>query len=140
MSHPLFLTTSEQQVFDALSAPMQEGWELQRESQHATRDTPEHQWVRLSLLRLHDPLLKDLQRKALSVTSSQEMAELMCRLDFSRIPEDDLLELVFALGAGALSEIIAELLKKASRDDDLLGVASLTFLRHELFLTSRRSS
>ncbi len=52
--------------------------------------------------------------------------------DLQGIPDDDLSQIVFALGPDVLSQVIWMLIRKTSKIADLEQIAVLSFLRHEI--------
>lgn len=134
-----FLRVSEQAAFDRLPADLRDGWKIVTSKGQGTADTRQRQLSRARLIRLHDPVLRTFQEKAKTCKNEQELSALFSHIDLSAVHSDDLLELVFALGPDALSAIILELLRTATIDKDLLGIASLSFLREELFASSAHS-
>ena len=129
--NPLFLLREEQAAFEALSSDLREGWEVEMET--ATyEDSVEKQIMRLSILRLHDPTLKELRDKAQSAGSVEEVATLLQDFDLKDVDEDDLAELFFAMGPTILSQLIASLLASAKTDDDIEGITALTTIRHSV--------
>ena len=127
----LFLFQEEQSTFEALSPALREGWEVETET--ATyEDSAEKQIMRLSILRLHDPTLKELRQKAQNANSAEEIATLLQDFDLKDVDEDDLAELFFAMGPTVLSQLISSLLASAKTDDDVEGITALTTIRHSV--------
>jgi hypothetical protein len=133
----LFLTPQEQAVFDALSDDLKEGWETEGETL-TYDDTPQKRMIRLSLLRLHDPVLLELRDRAEKAQSPEELANLLHDLDLKDIDDGDLASLFFALGPVVLSQLISHLLGAVTNDKDIEGVTALTVIRHSI-LSSFRS-
>lgn len=131
-----FLSASEQQAFDCLPALLREGWQRQESKGTGVTEPSERQKVRARLMRVHDPMLQGFLAKAKVCGSDAELTSLLATIDFSSVHQDDLLELTFALGPDRLSSIILSCLRSAKTDQDLLGIASLMFLREELFAAS----
>lgn len=134
-----FLHLSEKAAFDRLSEGLKEGWNIMPSKGPKTTDTPERQLLRTRLIRIHDPVLKKFQERAKACRNEQELFALLPSIDLASVHPDDLLELVFALGPDTLSGIILGLFKIAKTDRDVLGIASLSFLREELFAASLSS-
>ncbi len=134
-----FLQISEKAAFDRLPDALKEGWKIATSAGGKTGDTPERCLLRASLIRLHDPVLRNFLDKAKTCNTEKELAVLFSRIDLGSVHPDDLLELVFALGPDALSGIILQLLTSAKTDQDVLGIAALSFLREELFAASAAS-
>ncbi|MEK7218892.1 MAG: hypothetical protein AAB728_05515 [Patescibacteria group bacterium] len=131
MAAPLWLTAAERTIFDALPAPLQDGWELKEETLAFT-DTAERRTARLSLVRLHDQKLLALRDKVQKATSPEDVASLLAEIDLRDVTEGDLAELFFALGPDALTRLITPLLREAKTDGDLDDLASLLTIRHSL--------
>ena len=127
----LYLTSSEELVFATLPEALREGWTIEQEALSYT-DTPLKRTMRLSLLRLHDPILVQLHKEIGQAKEPREMVPFFERIDFSHIDGDDLAELFFAVGPEVLSEVIAHLLSAARTDTEVEAVTALTVIRHAL--------
>lgn len=127
----LHLTPEEQTLFHALPDALREGWSADAEVL-TVADEPPRKLVRLKLLSLQDPTLRALQDRLSRMEDPAAAAAALAELDLSSVSQEDLAELVFAMGPSSLSTLIASLLKSASTDEDLEDLASLTFLRREL--------
>ena len=135
----LYLTSSEQALYDNLSVDVKDGWEVETE-ELTYDDTYEQQIIRLSLVRLHDPSLIALRDKAAQTHSLEEVAALMRNVDLKMVEEDDLAELCFAIGPSALSQLISLLLAQAQTDKDIEGVTALSVIRHAVLRSLQRVS
>jgi len=131
MSNALYLTAEERPIFDALSAELKEGWEVEEE-QIIFVDGWEKRVARLSFVRLHDPALLKLKEKAQSGVSEQEIFTEIESTNLENATDDDLAELFFALGPNALTPFIAPLLHGIKQDSDLETLMEFTALRHSL--------
>ncbi len=125
----LYLTGTEQAIFDVLPKILTEGWKTERELL-TYEDSPERRQLRLALLRLHDPALIALREKTQQSHSVKEVAEMIAEMDMRKVDEDDLASLFFALGPNDLSLLIKHLLRAAESDKDVEGVTALTVVRH----------
>ncbi len=137
--NPLYLTSSEQALYDNLSVDMKDGWEVETE-ELTYDDTYEQQIIRLSLVRLHDPSLIALRDKAAQSSSLEEVAGLIRTVDLKMVEEDDLAELCFAIGPSALSHLISLLLTQVQTDKDIEGVTALSVIRHAVLRSLQRVS
>lgn len=131
MPQTLFLTDSEKAIFDGFEASQKEGWEVQDETL-TFQDTEEYRKIRLELLRVHDPKLQDFQKKATEAKNSEEVEELIANIELQNLPEDDLMQLFFAMGPDVLTSFIKVYLEQAKTDDDLEAACALTNIRHAL--------
>ncbi len=146
-AHPLFLgtlcfvdslyvlTVAEQSAFDRLPANLRDGWNV-RPSRDGVFEAPERRLLRARLVRLHSKPLRSALDALLKCSSETELSETLSHIDVSEVHSDDVLELVFAIGPEGLSSIILQMLKTATTDQDVLGIAALSFLREELLLAS----
>ncbi len=131
MPQTLFLTDSEKTMFEGLDSSAKEGWDISEETLTFS-DTEEYRKIRLELLRVHDPKLQELQKKALEAKTSEEMEELIAHIELQDLPEDDLMQLFFAMGPDVLTSFIKVYLEQSKMDDDLEAVCALTSIRHAL--------
>jgi hypothetical protein len=126
----LFLTAEEQKVFQALPAKLREGWTVEEEKGQF-QDAEEKLSMRMALLRLHDPKLLAVQKRAVGLSSGQ-LAELLAQTDLKGVADDDLAELTFAVGPSILSKLIEGLLLQAKTDAELEDIVALALIRHSL--------
>jgi len=132
MAHPLYLTTDERTLFDALPAKLKEGWEV-KEEKGTYQDDDMKRMLRMTFVRLQDPALKQLQVKLKSVKNEQELVELGKTVDFSSASEEDLAELFFAMGAENMTLVIRMQLAEVRSDSDLDAVSMLSNVRHVFY-------
>lgn len=134
MNPALHLTAAEIKLFQALPKELTKDWEATEETVVFT-DTPEKMQIRMRNLTVHDPKLVALKAKAQSITTEKEFAALTGDIDFATIDQEDLIELYFAIGPDALTVFIGDALKHTKTSDDMIGLASLTIIRHGLLLS-----
>jgi hypothetical protein len=126
----LHLTAQEHALFSALPSSLREGWEVITETVRFA-DSPEKRNMRLAYMRLRDPKLHSFCQKAKMMDATQ-VASLMATVDLKGVPDEDLLELFFALGPDALTEAIGGMLKGLETPDQLHDLSALSFLRHSI--------
>lgn len=139
MNNTLYLTADEQKLFDSLSDDLKEGWKTEEETL-VFEDTQEKQSIRLALMHLQDPRLKELQQKVQAVTSGEQLLSLIEGVDLGDINEADLAELFFSLGPSFMNVFITYLFKHVSTDDDIGTLSALSTLRHALLESMVTSS
>ena len=127
----LYLTPTEQKLFEKLSPELREGWEVEAEKL-VFEDTPQKRRIRLSIMRVNDPWMKALTDRVASVNSEQELASLIEGIDLKGISSDDLTEIFFGLGPDALSWPIGAQLVEAASDQDVEAASALSTIRHYL--------
>ncbi len=127
----LYLTAEERRQFDALPKELREGWALQDET-ITFADSPEKLQIRLSLMRLHDPRLREFQEQVRAVQTVEQLTALMEKTSLAEMSQGDLAELFFAMGPHAISAILGKLIADAKTDADLETVAALSTLRNTL--------
>ena len=130
----VYLTSAERSLFDALPDSVRNGWQIAEETL-TVAESPAQRRMRLHLLQLRDPKLKNFITEAQGKNSVDELATFVLSMDLKGVSEADLAELFFALGPTALTLIIADSLKKVKTDDDLDGINALVTIRHSLLLS-----
>ena len=130
----VYLTSAERSLFDALPDSVRNGWQIAEETL-TVAESPAQRRMRLHLLQLRDPKLKNFITEARGKNSVDELATFVLSMDLKGVSEADLAELFFALGPTALTLIIADSLKKVKTDDDLDGINALVTIRHSLLLS-----
>jgi len=137
----LYLTPSEQQLFQALPSDLREGWTVEAET-HGYNDTPPRMELRMALLRIHDPRLVAFREQVQTAKTIEEVVELIKLEDLSKVDEDDMAALFFALGPQYISSMIEVMLGEVTTDKDVEGITALTVIRHTIlqaFVTTSRS-
>jgi hypothetical protein len=131
----MYLTTEEQKMFSALSATMQDAWNVQEEK-ITFADSPEKMEIRLRNLDLSSPKLLSLKEKA---ESAKTRDEFLANIDIAELSQDETMELYFALGPNVLSEFIVDAIGKIQNSDDLQNLGVLTIIRHNLLISLTES-
>jgi len=126
----IYLTGQEKRIFSQLSDVLREGWDIEEEKGQF-QDSEEKLSMRMALLRLHDPKLLEMQKRAVGL-SSEKLAELLAKTNLKGVEDDDLAELTFAIGPSILSKLIAGLLLQAKTDAELEEISALALIRHSL--------
>lgn len=134
----LHLTAHEQEVFHGLSEELKDGWSVEPENRDI-RDTNEKRLMRMHLLQLQDPKLTMLRDKALHTQSVEDLAMLIQSHDLEGVDTGDLNEIFFAIGPVVLTTLITYMLKNVQNDQDIEGIASLSYIR-SLILSSQSAS
>jgi len=67
MAHPLYLTTDERTLFDALPAKLKEGWEV-KEEKGTYQDDDMKRMLRMTFLKVRLPLLQKIREKMKNVS------------------------------------------------------------------------
>ena len=127
----LVLTADEKKAFTALPDALKEGWQVQDETTKFS-DTAEEQMMRIKLMELKGFQFADLPLKSKNITPEQ-LEEWAKSLSLSKLSDDDMTEIFFALGPVSLSRIIVQLLELAQNDQDVEFVSALATIRHVLF-------
>lgn len=105
------------------------------EEGHLMNDSSRRMMIRLSLVRLRSPELIALRDAITTATNTEDAAAIIAEHDLRGVPDEDLSQIMFALGTDVLGQVIWMLIRKASSLSDLEYVAVLTFLRHEILLS-----
>lgn len=128
----LYLTGSEEELFNALPAPVREGWQV-RPSHSSYEDTALQRKIRLETMNVADPALTALRKKAAGASSQQDIDALLADVNLSALNNADFQEILYAMGPNALGMIISAMLREASADEMVEQVAALSSMRHLLF-------
>jgi hypothetical protein len=131
MNKTLHLTKGERALFDKLPDNLREGWEVQDETR-VFKDTPEKRRMRLELMRVSSPQLRDFQKKAPEMKTVDELLAAMDGVNLSALDDDDILQLYFAMGPGAVGALIVAHLSEAADDSAVEGVSALSLIRFGL--------
>ncbi len=131
MSNVLLLTADEKKTFDALSAPLKEGWKTQNET-ITTYERPDELFMRYKIAHFNDPACKALATAARSATSAKDFEKIAGTFDITKVSQEQMAELFFVLGTRVISAMLASLLAKAKDDEDMEGIAGLTAIRRML--------
>lgn len=127
----LFLTKEESKKFAQLSDALREGWAV--ESQGAMKEEKQEQLIlRYKMAHFDDPYLKQLMSGIQPPVIRESLMNVVHSVDIGKLSIEQLSELFFVLGIGVMSDMILALLKTATTDEDLEGVAGLTHIRSAL--------
>lgn len=127
----LYLYTEEIEKFSTYSKELQEGWIVEEEKMTAT-DSAEERSMRMQLMHLRDPKIKQFLESAEQNPAAKDVATLVHNTDLKDIDDADLAELFFALGPKVITLILAFMLKNIKTDDDIEGIVSIALIRHKL--------
>ena len=130
----LHLTDTERALWRGLSQEVQDGWTVETENGNF-RDSPERRRMRLHLVKLRDPKLLAFQEKAKEAGAVDALTVLIMATDLKDVNDADLAELFFAIGPGPMGKVVESMLKTATKDEDIEGVAALTTIRRSLYLS-----
>jgi len=132
MMNTLYLSASERLFLEKIPSDVRSGWEVADET-GVYIDSPLKQKLRMSLMRLHDPHLLSFKEKAQKVATAEELKNMIADMDLSHVNESDLSALFFAIGPEVISRLIGHTLARATTDEQVEQVASLTLIRHSLY-------
>lgn len=130
----LILTTDEQKMFHALSAPLQEGWTIEPETLTDHYETGEQIRMRHYMADLKPyPQVKAIADK---IAAGQDIGE----MSLDDIPDDFQKEFFFTIGARGVAAIMRTILAKAESDEDLRALEDFSAIRHKLLEINASSS
>lgn len=123
MQTPLYLTADERKLFDGLSEALKDGWKVEKEMQNSYES---------------EKVLS--MRARMAARESADVSHFFKKWDeakgaangLPKLSNEQMLEFFFTLGATGISVFIDALLREMKTDDDIQGVAHLSFLRHRL--------
>jgi hypothetical protein len=127
----LYLTTTEQSLFDSLSDSLREGWSTKPETL-TFHDSDHRRRIRFEMLKLDDPRTKHFMEKAAQIETAEELDALIKGTDFTDVSDADFSELMFAIGPDGVTTMLHAALKTAKDDDDVSYAAELSHVRHGL--------
>lgn len=128
----LYLTAKEQEVFDALSEQLREGWEVEP-ANIAYEDSERKRRIRMEHARFTDARLKKFRTSYTSATTAQDAEKALQNADFRDLPDSDAREILYALGPDILSQMIIALLQDAKNDTDIEEATGYSVARHLFF-------
>lgn len=102
------------------------------EENHTFLDSTRRMMLRLSLVRLRSPSLIALRDKITAAATLEEAVAIIAQHDLKGTPDEDLSQIVFALGPDVMGQVIWSLIQHATSEAALDHVAVLSFLRHEI--------
>lgn len=130
----IHLTAGEQKIFSKLPEMVRKGFEV-REETLRFQDSDDKRAVRMRNLKLKSPILLAFQKKSANLKTVDDLKKAAETLDMSAIPQEDMIELYFAMGPGVVSVMIAAALEDAKTAESVGVIAGLAFIRHGLFLS-----
>ncbi len=132
--HMLNLTKIELHLFKALPADVQDGWKTVEETL-TFEDTDYRRYMRMSVMKLHDPRLVSLRSKLMELKDDPAAAQkVLDDLDLATINDDDLLQLFYAMGPDPISLMILHLLQPGADDQNVKMASALSIIRHVILL------
>jgi len=127
----LFLTNAEHALVRQRFPRFTEKYTYADEN-HAFADSARRMMLRLSLVRLRSPSLIRLRDTIAVAKTLEDAVAIIAEHDLKGVPDEDLSQIVFALGPDVLGQVIWTLIRDARSIKDLDQVCSLSFLRHEV--------
>jgi hypothetical protein len=127
----LYLTATEQSLYDSLSDALRDGWTTKDESL-TFRDTDHRRRIRFEMLKLDDPRMQHFMEKASQTETADALDALIKGTDFTEVSDADFSELMFAIGPDGVTTLLHAALKTAKDDDDVAYAAELSNIRHGL--------
>ncbi len=121
----LYLTAAEKEAYDMLPEDIREGWEVVDETLDAY-ETDRQLMMRAHMSTMHKyKAMQEIAEKLKNGTPAEE-------IDLGGIPDEMLPDFYFTIGARGLRQMIAYSFQLCKDDEDIKGVASLTWIRHQL--------
>lgn len=131
--HTLYLRPEELAVFEKLPKELRGDWRTEEDKElAATADTADRVNVRMSLLKLKDPALKNFFEKMKTVETVGAWESVMDDSDLTKVPEDQWREFLVALGPFGLTMMISTLLEHVQIPEEVDRIAALTIVRKTL--------
>lgn len=134
MANPMYLTKDEKKMFEKVPEALRKGWTVEEEKM-VFEDSPTKVSIRMRNMTIKDPVLLALKEKASSTKAPEEVAKILGTVDLSKISQDDLAELYFAMGPVPLTTIIGNSFKGLTTVEAVAGLASVATIRHGLLLS-----
>lgn len=132
MSLELYLTTTEQAMFEALSNELKAGWAV-RPATITYEETPEKRLARFRIMQIRGKALRAFQEKVRTATTTEEIDAMVQTIDIDQVDDIDLTEILYAMGPELMEQFIMYYLKKATSDEDIKGIAGFSTIRNLLF-------
>lgn len=127
----LFLTRAEHGLLQQRFPNFSNDYTYAEENHHFD-DSARRMMLRLSLVRLHSPSLIELRTKITAAATLEDAVAIIGQHDLKGVPDDDLSQIVFALGPDVIGQVIWMLIHDAKEMNVLDQVCVLSFLRHEV--------
>lgn len=120
-------------LFKKLPAEVKEGWEVEKDKAvEGMKDTAKRMNIRLSMTRLHDPLLQSVARKLSAVNSADDLQKLIRDIDLPQVSNDQFVDLLVAFGPFGLTALIGDLLESAKDEQDMQQLHIYSMIRNVL--------
>lgn len=124
----LYFTRQEQELFSALPESLKEGWKIESvDTLH--EESPDELSFRLRMAKVQNYAL---QAVIGSLKRKSDLAEAVKHIDFTKFSSEAQGELFFLLGVRVLTAMILSVLAHTTSDEDLEGLAGLTYIRDSL--------
>ena len=135
MSAQLFLRRGEKHAFDALPPSLHEGWNVEEETLES-EERREEIVMRAKMFRCANHECQKIIAAIVHAKNPKEMEALVEQCDFAAFSPEQIAEIFFTLGTGALDLLVRSALRVADSDRDIEGIAGLTQIRHFLLETN----
>lgn len=129
--HTLHLTEAEAKKFSVLSADLQKGVAVEKETL-TYEDSPRRRGMRFELLTIKDPELVALGQAVQTAKSDADFQKAVGSLDLSKIGNADFMQMLFAMGPDAIGHIIDSLLSGTPSAKDVEAATAYSMLRHDM--------
>lgn len=129
--HTLYLTGEERKVFAKLPAELTKDLTVEDERLEY-EDNARRRSIRLKHLSVNDTSLKNFFATAALAASEAEFVSMLGALDLKSVSNDDVAEIMFAVGPDGTSFMIAQALEHAENRDAVELATALSLLRHEM--------
>lgn len=131
----IYLTTNEQTLFRNVPAHLAKEIDAKVETL-SFGDSQEKYDVRLRNLHLTSKPLFEAMKKAKSIKSMADLSALSSSVDFSQVPEKDILEVYYVMGPQVFTDTLnLMLLKGLKTPEDMQVFVSNALIRHELLVS-----
>lgn len=132
---PLYLTADEQKLFKKVPAALSKGWEVKDEKLTFV-DSSEQYAIRMRNLHISYKPLADAMKKAKSIKNTADLFALSSSIDFSNVPEKEILEVYYLMGPQVFTDTLnVMLLKGLKTPADIQVFVSNAIIRHELLVS-----
>lgn len=129
--YTLHLTKDEQKLFAKLPAELTKDLSVVAETL-TYEDSPQRRKIRLKQLTIVDASLKKFLQTAALASSEKEFGSMISALDLDSISENDIAEILFAIGPDGIAFMISQALSNAQGKDAMELACTLSLVRHEM--------
>lgn len=129
--HTLYLTGEEGKKFSVLPEAVRSTFSVEKETL-TYKDSPKRRGVRFSLLQATDPQVQAVKDVALSSKTDEEFLEAAKAVDMRKVSEEQIADVLFALGPDVIGHFLVNLLSHAKTSDDMELIAALSEARHAM--------